>query len=211
MLAPALAKLKKYDLHDAVLHATSRYPSGQNNTSLALITKAMVRTICAETRVNDQFEDWEPNEKQDTRLILANGVEFGAALCFFAIVIGAFHEGETGMRCGAMPMPRLPRNCKRLSRSNQALDLSGKADQRRPRARSRPLTGINSFRRRSTEGALWVCELCCQFGSNCCFGMLSWLRARAIKSRPDPCGGQFGPTAQPSGKFADRPARPAER
>jgi hypothetical protein len=39
----------------------------------------------------------------------AHGFEVAEVLCLFATVIGAFHEGETGMRCGAIaPMPQLP-------------------------------------------------------------------------------------------------------
>jgi hypothetical protein len=37
------------------------------------------------------------------------GFEVAVVLCLFAAVIGAFQEGETGMRCGAIaPMPQLP-------------------------------------------------------------------------------------------------------
>jgi len=39
----------------------------------------------------------------------AHGFEVAVVLCLFATVIGAFQEGETGMRCGAIaPMPQLP-------------------------------------------------------------------------------------------------------
>jgi hypothetical protein len=39
----------------------------------------------------------------------SHGFEVAVVLCLFADVIGAFQEGETGMRCGAIaPMPQLP-------------------------------------------------------------------------------------------------------
>jgi len=67
---PALAKTGKKDLREAFsmgLNIRDIRPE-QNNTAGLIKAKAMSATICPpETAVNDRFEDWRPNEKQDTR------------------------------------------------------------------------------------------------------------------------------------------------
>jgi hypothetical protein len=54
------------------------------------------------------FSEQYPQEKNHA-ITCSHGFEVTIVLCLFAAVIGAFQEGETGMRCGAIaPMPQLP-------------------------------------------------------------------------------------------------------
>ena len=152
------------------------------------------------------FEGWKPNSKQRYPSITCEGgFEFGTALCFLAIVIGAFQEGETGMRCGEIPQCRsCPRNCKRsfaIQLSHWTCPASlGRRIARRPRARRPAADGYQLVRRWvDGRGSYGFPELCCRFGGNRCFGMLYWRRTRAIESRPTPSsGGQSRRTVKTS-------------
>jgi hypothetical protein len=68
-------------------------------------------------RLGQQSREKPPNSKPLHAIIVnrtddvacSDMFEVRARLCLFGFVIGAFHEGETGMRCGAIaPTPQLP-------------------------------------------------------------------------------------------------------
>ena len=162
------------------------------------------------------FEDLEPNEKQDTRLILAKwGLNSGPHCAF--LQLSSVPSTKVKRECGAGRCPNAaaaPATVSGYSRSNQATGLvreGGSRDDREPG--DRPLTGINSFDGGSTEGALWVCGIMLPVRQQ----LLLWYAVMASRARnqvPTRSHRWWSVrTHRPnqSGKFADRPARPAER
>jgi len=208
---PLHRQTEKYDLHDAFSMPDIAISSGTENTSLALIKRRpwSAKRSAPKRAVNDQFRGLGANEKARYRLILAKWFEFGPH-CAFLQLSRAFHEGETECGAGDAPMPRLPRNCKRLfSIQPSHWTCPGRRITRRPRARRPAADGITRSRRVDGRGIMGF-GICCQFAAIvalvCCHG---FARAQSSPDQIPPCG-QFGPPAT-SRKFADRPARPAER